>query len=186
MASTKKAFTGKHMALVFIGGFGVVIAVNLLMASVAVGSFHGTVVDNSYVASQNYNGWLAKAEASRALGWQAVPARRADGRVVLETIGLPAGAAITAEAERPLGERETASSTCCVRSRASASSVPDDGKTIAERTHRATQTPARPARRPGRPGEPPNAILFPVVTSARLKQEVSRSGDVSSTLWKTA
>ena len=36
MASTKKAFTGRHMALVFIGGFGVVIAVNLLMASVAV------------------------------------------------------------------------------------------------------------------------------------------------------
>lgn len=111
MASTKKAFTGKHMALVFVGGFGVVIAVNLVMASFAVGSFHGTVVDNSYVASQNYNGWLAKAEASRALGWQAVPARRADGRVVLETIGLPAGAAITAEAERPLGERETASLT---------------------------------------------------------------------------
>jgi nitrogen fixation protein FixH len=111
MASTKKAFTGKHMALVFIGGFGVVIAVNLLMASVAVGSFHGTVVDNSYVASQNYNGWLAKAEASRALGWQALPARRADGRVVLETIAVPAGAAITAEAERPLGTRETAALT---------------------------------------------------------------------------
>jgi nitrogen fixation protein FixH len=111
MASTKKAFTGRHMALVFIGGFGVVIAVNLLMASVAVGSFHGTVVDNSYVASQNYNGWLAKAEASRALGWQAFPTRRADGRVVLETIAVPAGAAITAEAERPLGTRETASLT---------------------------------------------------------------------------
>lgn len=111
MASTKKAFTGRHMALVFIGGFGVVIAVNLLMASVAVGSFHGTVVDNSYVASQNYNGWLAKAEASRALGWQALPTRRADGRVVLETIAVPAGAAITAEAERPLGTRETASLT---------------------------------------------------------------------------
>ena len=111
MARTKRAFTGRHMALVFIGGFGVVIAVNLLMASVAVGSFHGTVVDNSYVASQNYNGWLAKAEASRALGWQALPARRADGRVVLDTIAVPAGAVIIAEAERPLGTRETASLT---------------------------------------------------------------------------
>ena len=109
MASTKTAFTGKHMALVFIGGFGVVIAVNLVMASFAVGSFHGTVVDNSYVASQNYNRWLDKAEASRALGWQVVAERRADGRVVLETIAVPAGAAITAEAERPLGQRETAS-----------------------------------------------------------------------------
>lgn len=111
MARTKGTFTGKHMALVFIGGFGIVILVNLFMASVAVGSFHGTVVDNSYVASQNYNGWLAKAEASRALGWQALAARRADGRVVLETIAVPAGAAVIAEAERPLGTREAATLT---------------------------------------------------------------------------
>ena len=90
-----------------IGGFGVVIAVNLFMASHAVSSFHGTVVDNSYVASQNYNGWIAKAEASKALGWQVMPERRADGRVVLETIGLPEGAVVTAAAERPLGERKT-------------------------------------------------------------------------------
>jgi nitrogen fixation protein FixH len=95
------------MAAVFVGGFGVVIAVNLVMASFAVSSFHGTVVDNSYVASQNYNDWLSKAESSKALGWQAVPERRVDGRVVLETMAVPEGATITAEAERPLGVRET-------------------------------------------------------------------------------
>lgn len=107
MASTTRSFTGRHMAAVFIGGFGVVIAVNLVMASFAVGSFHGTVVDNSYVASQKYNGWLDKAEASKALGWQAVPRRRAaDGRVVVETLMVPEGAALTATAERPLGARE--------------------------------------------------------------------------------
>lgn len=106
--SKRPTFTGKHMALVFAGGFGVVIAVNLVMASLAVDTFHGTVVDNSYVASQNYNTWLDKAEASRALGWQAVPHRRADGRVVLETVAVPAGAQITALAERPLGDRESA------------------------------------------------------------------------------
>ena len=107
MKAASRAFTGKHMAAIFAAGFGIVIAVNLFMASHAVGGFHGTVVDNSYVASQNYNGWIARAEASRALGWQVVPARRADGRVVLETLGLPDGAVISAEAERPLGERET-------------------------------------------------------------------------------
>lgn len=100
-------FTGRHMAMVFIGGFAVVIAVNLLMASFALGSFHGTVVDNSYVASQKYNGWIAKAEASKALGWQAEPQRRADGRVMLETTAVPAGAVISAQAERPLGVRDT-------------------------------------------------------------------------------
>ena len=106
MPSKPRAFTGWHMAAIFAGGFAVVIAVNLLMASIAVGSFHGTVVDNSYVASQNYNGWLKQAAASKALGWQAVPHRRADGRVVVEALGVPAGAQMTATAERPLGARD--------------------------------------------------------------------------------
>jgi nitrogen fixation protein FixH len=106
MTSKARTFTGKHMAVVFAAGFGVVIAVNLFMAWHAVGGFHGTVVDNSYVASQNYNRWLGQAEASRALGWQAVPQRRANGRVVIETLAVPTGAVITAEAKRPLGTRE--------------------------------------------------------------------------------
>lgn len=111
MASKPKAFTGKHMAAIFVGGFAVVIAVNLTMATKAVGSFHGTVVDNSYVASQNYNGWLRQAAASKALGWQAVPHRRADGRVVIEALGVPAGARMTATAEHPLGLRDDAALT---------------------------------------------------------------------------
>jgi nitrogen fixation protein FixH len=103
--STQAAFTGRRMALIFVVGFAIVIAVNLFMAYQAVSGFHGTVVDNSYVASQKYNGWLAKAEASRRLGWTADALRRADGRVVLATTGVPAGATIAAEAERPLGDR---------------------------------------------------------------------------------
>ena len=106
MTNASSTFTGKHMAAVFAGGFAVVIAVNLVMASFAAGSFHGTVVDNSYVASQKYNGWLRQAAASKALGWQATPRRRADGRVVIETLMVPAGAALAATAERPLGDRE--------------------------------------------------------------------------------
>lgn len=105
MTSRTSTFTGKHMAAVFVGGFAIVIAVNLLMASVAVGSFHGTIVDNSYVASQKYNGWLKQAAASKSLGWQAVPHRRTDGRVVIEALGVPAGARIIGRAEHPLGAR---------------------------------------------------------------------------------
>ena len=107
MAAKHKPFTGRHMALVLVCGFSVVIAVNLFMAYQAVGGFQGTVVDNSYVASQNYNGWLAKADAARALGWQVAAHRRADGRVVLETLGVPAAASAAAEAERALGSRDT-------------------------------------------------------------------------------
>lgn len=106
MTRNTNTLTGKHVAAILVSGFGIVITVNVTMATMAVESFHGTVVDNSYVASQQYNGWLKQAAVSRALGWQAVPHRRADGRVVLETIAVPAGARITATAERPLGKRE--------------------------------------------------------------------------------
>ncbi len=111
MATKRKEFTGRHMAAVFVAGFGIVIAVNLFMAFQAVGGFHGTVVDNSYVASQNFNAWLDKAEQSRALGWEVRSERRADGRVSLRTEGVPAGAAITADLRRPLGAHEFASLT---------------------------------------------------------------------------
>lgn len=107
MTHKSGSFTGKHMAVMLISGFAVVIAVNLFMAIQAVGSFHGTVVDNSYVASQKYNGWLKQAKASHALGWQAVPQRRdADSRVVIETLAVPPAARVTATAERPLGARD--------------------------------------------------------------------------------
>ncbi len=106
MAHANSTFTGRHMAAIFVGGFAVVIAVNLLMASIAVGSFHGTVVDSSYVASQKYNGWLKQASASKSLGWQAVPHRRSDGRVEVETIAVPAAARMSGTAEHPLGLRD--------------------------------------------------------------------------------
>ena len=62
-------FTGGHMLLIMISFFGVVIAVNSYLAYKAVSTFTGTVVDNSYVASQHYNQWLAQGRAEQALGW---------------------------------------------------------------------------------------------------------------------
>ncbi|MBI1403396.1 MAG: hypothetical protein GC147_09295 [Porphyrobacter sp.] len=107
MASKSSEFTGRHMLAIFVGGFGIVIAVNLFMAFQAVGGFHGVVVENSYVASQNFNAWLDKAAAARALGWEVRPEhRRSDGRVVLDTTGVPAGARITAHLRRPLGAHQ--------------------------------------------------------------------------------
>lgn len=65
-----KEFTGRHMAIIIVAFFSVVIAVNLVMARFAIGTFGGTVVDNSYVASQKFNGWLEQARTQDALGWQ--------------------------------------------------------------------------------------------------------------------
>lgn len=103
-------FTGKTMAMVMVGGFGVVIAVNLTMASYATSGFSGTVVDNSYVASQQFNGWLDDAKAQEALGWHAVLKRR-DGALSVAAQNVPDGAIVKAQIRRPLGQADTRSLT---------------------------------------------------------------------------
>ena len=64
-----RTFTGRHMAIILVAGFGVVIAVNLVMARLAVSTFGGVVVENSYVSSQEFNHRLAQSQAQAALGW---------------------------------------------------------------------------------------------------------------------
>lgn len=99
----KRTFDGRKMSAILVAGFGVVIAVNLYAAVLAKQTFGGIVVDNAYVASQKYNGWLEQAARERALGWSVEPVRRADGRVAVTLTGVPAGARIVGEARHPLG-----------------------------------------------------------------------------------
>ena len=96
-------FTGRHMATILVGGFAIVIGVNLFMARAAISTFGGLVVENSYVASQNFNGWLEGARAVKALGWQVALSRKADGRVQVRTADVPAGMAVSGDAWHPLG-----------------------------------------------------------------------------------
>ena len=98
-----RPFTGRHMAAIMVGGFGLVIAVNLLMAHYATSTFGGVVVENSYVASQKFNGWLASAEKSRELGWDVRLERDPQGKVLVETAHVPQGADVIGEARHPLG-----------------------------------------------------------------------------------
>ncbi|MDZ4308676.1 FixH family protein [Allopontixanthobacter sp.] len=102
-----KPFTGRHMWAVMICGFGVVIGVNFFMATLAVRGFGGVVVENSYVASQKFNGWLSAAREQEQLGWSAQAVRQADGNVRIVTAGVPAGADVSARFRRPLGKPET-------------------------------------------------------------------------------
>ncbi|MBB6124857.1 FixH family protein [Sphingobium subterraneum] len=67
--TTHRPFTGWHMTIILVTFFAIVMAVNFTMARIALSSFGGTVVDNSYVASQHYNAWLAQADAQQRLGW---------------------------------------------------------------------------------------------------------------------
>lgn len=97
--------TGKKFAAIMVGGFAIVIAVNFTMAGYATSGFSGTVVDNSYVASQKFNGWLDKAEAQAELGWKA-ELSRANGRLKVATDAVPDGAQVTAQIRRPLGQAD--------------------------------------------------------------------------------
>lgn len=101
-----RPFTGRHMLTLMIGFFGLIIAVNFTMASYAVGTFGGEVVENSYVASQRFNGWLARARAQDRLGWHVVPGLDSGGRLriaVTDAAGQPLAGTITVTARHPLG-----------------------------------------------------------------------------------
>lgn len=66
----QKEFTGWHMLALMVAFFGVVVGVNIFMATSAIRTWTGLVVDNSYVASQQFNTKLANANAQAAKGWQ--------------------------------------------------------------------------------------------------------------------
>lgn len=99
-------FTGRRMAAIMIAFFGVVISVNLLMATLATRTFGGTVVDNSYVASQRFNGWLKEAREQADLQWDARTTLDASGHLLARawmSDGPLVGATIEALASHPVG-----------------------------------------------------------------------------------
>lgn len=65
-------FTGRHMLVIMLAFFGTIIAVNIGMARLAGSSFGGLVVENSYVASQEFNGRLKQSRQQVALQWTSV------------------------------------------------------------------------------------------------------------------
>lgn len=101
-----RLFTGRHMLAIMLAFFGVVIGVNMLMATLASRTFGGTVVDNSYVASQQFNGWLKEGRAQERLGWRAGLALDS-GRLVTvaarDRDSVLTGALVEAVARHPLG-----------------------------------------------------------------------------------
>ena len=99
--NTARPYTGRHKTMIFVAFFGVVVAVNITMARLASGTFSGTVVDNSYVASQKFNGWLEQSRAQDRLGWVTPMSLDGSRRVV---IGVPgSGFAAAGTAHHPLG-----------------------------------------------------------------------------------
>lgn len=67
MQTATHEFTGRKMLAIMLAFFGVVIAVNVMMAVLARRSWTGLVVENSYVASQSFDTDTAALEKSAAM-----------------------------------------------------------------------------------------------------------------------
>jgi nitrogen fixation protein FixH len=66
MQQTSHLFTGRHMLMIMLAFFGVIIAANMTMVYYATQSWTGLVVKNSYVASQEFNETTARLEQAAA------------------------------------------------------------------------------------------------------------------------
>ena len=109
MTSVSKGFTGGHMLLTTCCFFGVVIAVNVTMAWLASSSWSGLVVENTYVASQQFN---EKAAAIRAMNATGVKGRASmkDGVFIYQLRNRDGSTAsadeVSAHFRRPVGDHE--------------------------------------------------------------------------------
>jgi nitrogen fixation protein FixH len=103
-------FTGWHMAAVMVLFFGTIISVNFYMAYNAFTSWSGFVVENTYVASQQFNGKVAQARALAATGVTGKLTVAADSLRydITEADGTTAVAAdrLILNFKRPVGEHQ--------------------------------------------------------------------------------
>lgn len=86
---TGRKLTGWHVLAIFVGAFGIIIAVNVYMAVEAVSTFPGLETHNSYVASQEFDRNRA---AQEALGWEVRPTLSGGALMLMVTdqaTGLP-------------------------------------------------------------------------------------------------
>lgn len=106
MFSLVSRFTARHMLVFVLGMFGVIIGVNIWLATRAVATFPGLETKNSYIASQIFDHDRA---AQEKLGWTVTPDY--DGKELTLSIrgkdGLPARVRhLTATVGRPTYVRD--------------------------------------------------------------------------------
>lgn len=88
---TGKELTGKHVLLITVSFFAVVIAVNVFMAAKAIQTFPGLEVKSPYVANQTFD---VERDAQAALGWEVRPTLAGETLMLMITdaYGNPANA----------------------------------------------------------------------------------------------
>jgi len=66
----ERRLTGRHVLVVTLGFFGLVIAANLAFVFLALGTFSGTVSDHAYQEGLAYNERLTAAAEQQGRGWK--------------------------------------------------------------------------------------------------------------------
>lgn len=107
VGQAERKLTGWHVLALFVAFFGVIIAVNGMMAWQAIATFPGLEVANSYVASQTFD---ADRAAQRALGWTLTPAYDPDAQQLRLAFVDQAGLPVTVSALTVLVGRTTETS----------------------------------------------------------------------------
>jgi nitrogen fixation protein FixH len=109
VAKKEFVFTGRHMLATMLGFFGIIITVNFIMAYYASTTWSGLVVENSYVASQEFNG---KSAAIRAMLATGIKGRIAvEGDAISYRLTLPGDLPVFADQvsatfKRPVGDHQ--------------------------------------------------------------------------------
>jgi len=109
--ASPRPLTGRKVLFMLLGFFGVVIAVNAIMAKLAIQTLPGTEVDSAYSASLAYENEIAAAHDQNARNWKvdAHIQRGPDGGAMLQArdnSGLPmTGLKFQGRFERPADRR---------------------------------------------------------------------------------
>lgn len=106
--ASPRPFTGRHMLAITVAFFGVIFAVNILMAVISMQTWTGLVVDNSYVASQQYQEKLEAHRVQAEAGWVSTLGYEG-GRIRLDLVAENVPVAIGGlriRLNRPIGTRE--------------------------------------------------------------------------------
>lgn len=104
---------------VFVGGMGVVVAVNAVLITSAVGTFTGVTTGRSYDRGRAYNHVLEEARRQDALGWTARVTQEGGivATSVMDAAGAPVQGLLEAELLRPLDGERVALGTVAARGR---------------------------------------------------------------------
>jgi len=105
-----RPFTGRQFATILCAMFAVVMAVNFTMATLASRTFSGAVVQNGYVANQDFNAWIERGKRQAQIGWAARAEVKADSLSIVATdrTGAPlTGATVSVHLIHPFRAGET-------------------------------------------------------------------------------